>query len=318
MIYGEPGAGKTFLSIDLMFAVALGIHWRGHKVKRGKVVYIATEGIAGLRSRIRAYALHHGISLSTCELSIIEDAPNLHTNDDGPLLESIKEAGGATVIVVDTLAQATPGANENSGQDMGMVIERCKRLAKGTNALVLLVHHSGKDPNRGPRGWSGFKGALDTEIEVIKNYAEYIARITKQKDGEGGLRFDFKLREVVLGKDEDGEIISNCIIEHLDQPSAKRHKFRGIWQEPVFRAACDLYELSDEPVPVTSIITKAIDTIPFNPGAGPKPKRDSRPDSALRALRQLSQGGIIFFDGKHVTVPHIRSSSQTDNCGSAA
>jgi RecA-family ATPase len=43
------------------------------------------------------------------------------------------------------MSAVTPGANENSGEDVGKLIEHCKLLNKKTGALVILIHHSGKD-----------------------------------------------------------------------------------------------------------------------------------------------------------------------------
>jgi RecA-family ATPase len=48
LIYGEPGAGKTFVALDIAVAIATGRDWNGNKVARGIVLYIAAEGVAGL------------------------------------------------------------------------------------------------------------------------------------------------------------------------------------------------------------------------------------------------------------------------------
>ena len=55
------------------------------------------------------------------------------------------------VIVVDTLAQATVGMDENSGEDMTRAIAACKRIQED-EGLVVLIHHTGKDTSRGMRG----------------------------------------------------------------------------------------------------------------------------------------------------------------------
>src|SRR5258706_3804854 len=56
-IYGEPGCGKTFLTLDLALSVADGRSWFGHKVpKRGRVVYVAAEAGASIRNRVGAWA----------------------------------------------------------------------------------------------------------------------------------------------------------------------------------------------------------------------------------------------------------------------
>jgi len=125
-----------------------------------------------MRRRLEAYARHHSIDLMDVPIQVIDGAPNLLTTlDTAEIGTSVKAMGGADLIILDTLAQATPGGNENSSEDMGLALANCKTLAKATTATVLLVHHSGKDASRGARGWSGIKGALDAEIEVSRGTA---------------------------------------------------------------------------------------------------------------------------------------------------
>jgi hypothetical protein len=50
---------------------------------------------------------------------------------------------------------------------MGLALSHCKHIYEVTGAIVLLVHHSGKDAAKGARGWSGIRAAADTEIEIV-------------------------------------------------------------------------------------------------------------------------------------------------------
>jgi len=63
-------------------------------------------------------------------VSVLNGAPNLMLLEDAKDLAAGVLAAGAdtSVIVVDTLAQTTPGANENAGEDMGKALGHCKRL----------------------------------------------------------------------------------------------------------------------------------------------------------------------------------------------
>ncbi len=118
MITGATGAAKTFLALDMTVSIALGNPWRGHDVRQGRVVYIAAEGANGVRKRLKAYKKHYCVSFGD-NFGVIADTPNLMQEDDIALAEDIKSQGGAKVIVLDTLAQVTPGASENSSEDMG-------------------------------------------------------------------------------------------------------------------------------------------------------------------------------------------------------
>src|SRR5690606_7842012 len=127
----------------------------------------------------------------------------LDEHEAAQLTKAVMDQGGADVVVIDTLAAAMPGGDENSGQDLGKVVDHCKFLHRQTGALVVLVHHSGKDQSRGARGWSGLRAAADAEIEVTRNGDYRVAAVTKMKDGADGATFAFKLKPVVLELDDD-------------------------------------------------------------------------------------------------------------------
>lgn len=215
VVYGESASGKSFFCLDMVMSIAQGHAWREHKTRKGRVVYVVAEGAGGFRNRVQAYANHHGIRQADVPLGIINAAPNLIERKDAvALAKSILASGGADVIVVDTLAQTTPGANENSGEDMGKVLSHCREIHRVTGALILLIHHSGKDSSKGARGWSGLRAAADVEIEITRHEALRTARVTKQKDGEDGGHWNFVLDTVTLGMDEDDDLITSCVVNY--------------------------------------------------------------------------------------------------------
>ena len=215
VIYGESGSGKSFIALDIACAIARGLPWRGKKVKQGKVVYIAAEGAGGFRKRLKAYALANNIAvadLNEC-LFVINAAPNFMIKDDAlDVCKSIQACGPVSVVIVDTWSQVMPGANENAGEDVGKALQHCKGIHRATRALVILVHHAGKDSSKGARGWSGLRAASDAEFEVTKTADGHNIKCTKQKDGDDMDVFGFSLPPVVIGVDEDGDEITSCVV----------------------------------------------------------------------------------------------------------
>jgi hypothetical protein len=219
MLYGPSGVGKTFVALDVAMAVARGIDWVGRKTKQGPVVYLVAEGSAGLKSRLKAYAQAHEIPLAKIPLSIIPASPNMLEKEKcADLVRSVRHAGGASLFIVDTQAQVTAGSNENSGEDMGHFIANCRALHRYTGAMVLLVHHAGKDAGKGARGWSGVRGAMDVEYEVTSDGTAHYLSVTKQKDGEQGATFPFRLLPHEIDIDEDGEPVVACTAEFSEAP----------------------------------------------------------------------------------------------------
>lgn len=229
MMFGASGSGKSFFAMDMAMAVASGYDWRDHPTEHGSVFWIAAEAAGSVRNRALAYAKHNQIELEDSDLWIVGDTPSLsdvsHVRALGKHVHEIKPK----LVVVDTLAAAAGGANENSGEDMAVVLAACRALHKISGGLVMLIHHSGKDRDKGSRGWSGIKAAMETEIEVVlAPTGERSAEITKQRDGEAGVPFPFRLLPISLDP-FDGVPQTSCAVEVLDAVQVATPELDGSW-----------------------------------------------------------------------------------------
>src|SRR5690606_7968170 len=120
----------------------------------------------------------------------------------------------AKLVFVDTLAASIPGANENAPEDMGAFLGKARWIKEETGAVIVLVHHTGKDTTKGARGWSGLKAAVDFEVEVIRHAedkAVSLVNLTKQKDETDDMQLAFKLEVVQLGFNSRGRPITSCV-----------------------------------------------------------------------------------------------------------
>lgn len=296
MVYGASGAGKSFFVLDLACSIARGIQWRDRKVKRGNVLYVCAEGAGGFRSRGKAYVLHNQVDLSA-SLFMIPAAPNfLSATDPNEVIDEARRID-ASLVVVDTLAQVTPGGDENSAAEMGKALEQCRRIYETTGATVLLVHHAGKDASRGARGWSGIRAAADFEIEVTAaaGGAEKIARVTKMKDGRDGDAFGFCLAPVLIEFDADGDEVMSCVVEPTDLPKAGKTPPRG-QKGLVWKAYHELAELGADKVDMAALVARAVESFPM-PQIG---ERDRRKDGARRALTKMVEEALFVSDGEKV------------------
>jgi RecA-family ATPase len=228
VVFGESNSGKTFFVIDLVLAIANGQPWRGRKVQRGLVIYIAGEGTDGIKNRIAAYQ-RRGFIESGIPLAIVNRAADLlHLDGDlAGVLALVAKAESESgekceLIVVDTLARAMAGGDENSGEDMSALIANSDRLRRETGAAVLMIHHSGKDASKGARGHSSLRGAVDTEIAIEGQTGRRTATVLKQRDLPSGQVFAFELEQQMLGHDEDGDPVTSCIVRHLEEEQFAR------------------------------------------------------------------------------------------------
>lgn len=291
VLYGEPAAGKSFMALDIAAAVSRGVVWRDRIVKKGKVVYVCAEGAGGFRQRLRAYARHYGCHLTELP-GIVADAPNLlEVEDTKGLIEQIEAAGGGQLVIIDTLARAMPAGNENSGEDVGRVIAHCKAIHKRTGALVLIVHHSGKDATKGARGWSGLKGAVDAELEVTRNGDFRLLTVRKMKDGDDDKQWGFKLNTITLGVDDDGDDVTSCVIEHVEstQPSTgKRYAPTGEVPRMIVRRICEL--LAGGSIDRDKVLAAIIPDMPK-----PDSKRDTRGQRIVEIFATMKAAGDVFI-----------------------
>ncbi|MCX7271827.1 MAG: AAA family ATPase, partial [Burkholderiales bacterium] len=211
-VFGAPGSGKSFIVLDLLAAVAAGRPWFGLRTVVAPTTLLSLEGAGGIAQRVQAFRSRHGEVPPN--LRFVAQAFELLGDDDvDELAAAVRAAGGAGgVIVLDTLSAAAPGQEENSGADMGLLVQAAKRLQGLLGGLVLLVHHSGKVASKGLRGHSSLLAALDAAIEVLRDGSARRWRVAKSKDDRDGDEHPFRLDVVELGIDQHGEAITSCVI----------------------------------------------------------------------------------------------------------
>jgi len=203
IMYGPSGTGKSFAALDKAMHIAAGMPWQGFEgTSASQVVYISAEGGRGLRVRKRAWEQIHG-----------KRVPNMRVLPTGVLLDNDKDRADiktaikglidatgqqVSMIVVDTLARSMAG-DENTVKDSSMFIRGCDELKELFGCTILVVHHTGKDEERGARGSSAFKAASDFEIS-ISGSVESVVRIscTKSKDAAPFKDVTLKMESVEL------------------------------------------------------------------------------------------------------------------------
>jgi hypothetical protein len=237
VLYGESNSGKTFFATALALCVAAGVPFFGRRVEQGGVLYLALEGGQGFRNRIAAWRERYDALTAPVHFVAVPSQVNLlHPDADTPRVIAAaveaKDHMGAPIklIVVDTLARAMAGGNENAPEDMGALVMNMDKIREQTGATVLFIHHSGKDAAKGARGHSSLRAAIDTEIEVEASDGPVRrATVVKQRDMRKGDVFGFELEVVELGPNRHGEPVTTCLMSETDAGPAvaKRQKLSG-------------------------------------------------------------------------------------------
>ena len=250
--YGESGAGKTFVMLDLACCIAAGLPWRDHATEQGVVVYIAAEAPKSVERRVWAWMRHR--RLEHLPLVVVRASINLLDGDTDALLAMLAEIqakrGRIALVVVDTLARAMVG-NENSPEDLGSFVTACARIREAAETSVLIVHHSGKDQARGARGHSCLRAATDVELEIT----EGCIKVSKNRDGQEGQIYGFTLTEVELGINAKGRMVTTCVAEEAEPPAgASKKRKLGPNERLVFDALTKaVAEQADTPPPAAGV-----------------------------------------------------------------
>lgn len=230
VLYGPSNCGKSFWILDLAVAVATGKPFRNKlEVDQGAVIYVALEGSHGVKNRIEALTregkLPDGAPLFLCHAPV----SLLNPKHAGKLAASVKLAADESglpcrLVILDTMARAMAGGDENSGMDMTEAVKSIDAIRAATGAHVSVVHHCGKDEARGARGHSSLRAAVDTEIEVSRPDGETIStvRVTKQRDLPMGDAMPFSLVSVTLGTDRRGKPVTSCVVRHEGEEMAAK------------------------------------------------------------------------------------------------
>lgn len=220
MLFGASGTFKSFVALDLCFAVTHSLNWCGRRSQAGPVVFVAAEGGAGVYRRVAAWHQSRGLEFpSTFHVCV---TPLLLTQEEqvAALRESIAALPAKpALIVVDTLSQTFSG-DENSSTDIANYLRLLNTHLRATfRSTVLVVHHTGHSAAERPRGSSAITANLDFLLGVFRPDPDSLAaqlEVVKQKDGDKIPAQHFELSRYVVGQDDDGEEISSLVAEWHD------------------------------------------------------------------------------------------------------
>ena len=189
---------------------------------QGPVVYVACEGAHGFRARIEAFRQHRlSEAASSVPFYLLPASMNLVAD-----VEALKSAialqveGKPVAVVLDTLNRSLAGS-ESSDEDMTAYLRASDAIREAFDAAVIIVHHCGIEGSR-PRGHTALSGAVDAQLAVKRDTAgNFVVTAELMKDGPEGAEIVSRLKSVEVGADDDGDPITSCVVEPVDEAPVK-------------------------------------------------------------------------------------------------
>lgn len=262
VVGGPSQSGKSFLAIHAGMCVATDMEFFGAKVKPGLVIYQAGEGARGVKKRLRAWRKHFGVNFTAkTPFVLLQSSVDLYKADgDTPaLIVEIKAIAAMydvplRLLVIDTLATAAIGADENAARDMGVVMSNVAKINAETKAHVCIVHHMNADATK-LRGSTAIYANIDQTLYVKRNDSVRTVSLGKQRDDDASPSFQFELMSVELSRDPNDRPVTSCVclpvgVKEAIRRSEEQKGYRLNDQQILFmRALFDADKKFGEPVP---------------------------------------------------------------------
>ena len=210
-------------------SVARGVPFAdAHETTQGITIYIALEDEIGIRDRHIAH--RQAYRFNAARFAFLEYP--LQITDPKSVkglverLDALVRQVGSPIslVIIDTLALAMSGLDENLARDMCVAVAGLKTIQKAFGGCVLAVHHTGKDAKAGMRGSSAAFAAADYVLRVEGSEQGGLRElhVEKLKNGRPQLVGAYRIDPHVIGKDDEDEEIGSAVIRWVAGARAKR------------------------------------------------------------------------------------------------
>jgi hypothetical protein len=197
-VIGGKGTLKTFIVLDLVCHIVLGLPWHGRETARRRVLYVYAEGPFGAKARLDAWCAYMsyltGRTITRADLALWLLPVRVPVNNPievAALLAEIRQLPETPqVVVIDTLNSNLDG--DEDGKGMGAFVAGCAMLREALPATVIAVHHTPLGTDDRGRGHSAFDGAVDTRLIVSRDADRVTLECTHQRNGPDGWSVAFE------------------------------------------------------------------------------------------------------------------------------
>jgi hypothetical protein len=180
VLVGRPKGGKSTLALNLALAVSRGEKFLGRDTRKGRVLYVALEGAPRAWKEL---ARNLRVAQSDDLYFWSGRAPDAAM---AWLHREVKKHE-PVLVIVDTMQRLLRVKDGNDYATASNVTDVLIELARLTNAALLMLHHSGRNPSSeivdAPMGSTAWSAAFDT-ILVLRKSERYRTLASEGRTGE--------------------------------------------------------------------------------------------------------------------------------------
>lgn len=255
--FGEPGATKSTIALDIACHVASGLPWMGRGAGMydppnslepeawfpADVLYIALERADQVQRRVEAFTDEHDLK-EPMRLAIYDGDLDFIGDDSDRLAQivydveqqswGVEQDNGSDgfnvdLIVIDTLSRTFGNGSDSGGEETARVARHLQRTLKWTGAHILLVHHTPIGDDSRLRGHGNLLAAFDQTMRVQKLKGGSLATVQKDndvaEDRKPKFAYGIKSRVVKVDERSGREITASVVVPlELDQVKQKLPK----------------------------------------------------------------------------------------------
>lgn len=195
IISGESGAGKSWLAQALCTGVARGQSVAGLHCAKGTALYIDAE----MGPQMFVDQRLRPTGANAAEFNYVDAMGlDISRSDDLGWVRRQVEKMDTNLVVIDSLRRLTPSKAENDSDDMAPAVSALAKLARDTNAAIVLVHHKG-DSEKFFRGSTAIKDQADALFALLRDpNDENAPRCLRCGGGRGKMRYAPEPADVYL------------------------------------------------------------------------------------------------------------------------
>jgi len=251
ILAGKSGAYKSFMALAIAQSICCGADFFGHRTfESHKVMYICGEGQQALGRRVRAINMVHG-GLNDNFIALNEKI-RIDNEDDIKSVNVYIQMIRPALVIFDTFSSMNSQTNENDNSDVSKALGMIHRNISNGFTSTMIVHHFGKDEEKGIRGASAFTANSDYVMLMDRDTESMRAslRSAKTKDGDCFQDIFVEARVVELEiTQQDGSESTSLIIQkcepYVNYKPGRKPKYYPIIESALHESMRDFPKIID-------------------------------------------------------------------------